>query len=167
MKKSVKVALLMSTVLLIIICSIAGAFLFDNVKRSNSQENNSGIQSTNITLHADDTSSTGAHNTASTNDLSVESSTSKQNISNNGATNKMADVNFDRTNQTEAARLAKAYYQRIGQDGDTLVYNGYLIDDGPNYEVRVSDVEIQKSGGSGTVDLLQVDKNNNVIHVNN
>lgn len=174
MKKSVKFTIGVCIVLLII-SIIVGASLLRNNQNTSSKGLNSDQKTHNTSTSANSSKGVNAPSTDPGNDSknnqtkpsSSVATTGQDSTVKNSTENSSSNNAFDRTNQTDAARIAKEYYQSIGQDGSTLVYNGYQIENSTDYEVRVVDTELQKNGGSGTVDLLRVDNKNNVTRVNN
>lgn len=179
MKKSLKVTIGI-VVSLCIVGGIFGASVLTDTSKNNITNSDKDSQSKNVTTksstvkketHSELQNDTSTGVSESNNTLQSENNDQDTIVTNpqggiveGNTDDRISKVNFDRTNNTEAARIVKSYYQSIGQDSDNLTYSGYKADDG--YEVRVVDTMLKKQGGTGTVDLLRVDKDNNVTHVN-
>lgn len=178
MKKSLKVTIGI-VVSLCIVGVVFGASVLTDTSKNNGASSGKDSQSKKVNMKSStvkkETGSDVQNNTStgvseSDNTLQSENNDQDRVITNpqgdiveGNTDDRISKVNFDRTNNTEAARVVKSYYQSIGQDSDNLTYSGYKVDNG--YEVRVVDTMLKKQGGTGTVDLLRVDQDNNVTHV--
>lgn len=121
-------------------------------------KSSSKATSTNVTYH-DDIVKSEVESRSKTQEKRFDDE-KKQSVTNDSHTG------LGRTDGTPDANLARAYYQQLGFDDANKTYTRFLSEDKQTYVVNIVDLSIKAQGGSGTVDVLQVDDQGNVSPVN-
>lgn len=122
----------------------------------------SKVTSTNVTYH-DDIVKSEVESRSKTQKKRFEDEkkqAKKQSVTKN------SNMGQGRTDGTAEANIVRAYYQQLGFDDANKTYSRFLSEDGLTYVVKIGDLSIKAQGGSGTVDILQVDDQENVSPVN-